>query len=53
LRIPWSGWGFVMFTISSIAWIASGAAMGVRSLITVNTVLLLTNLVGIYRWLLS
>ena len=45
--------GFVMFAISSTAWIASGAIMGVRSLVTVNTVLLLTNLLGIYRWLLS
>ena len=53
LRIPWSGWGFVLFAISSIAWIASGAVMRVRSLVAVNTVLLLTNLIGIYRWLLN
>jgi hypothetical protein len=52
-KVPWSGWGFVSFAVSSIAWIASGAIMGVRSLVTVNTILLLTNLVGVYRWLLS
>jgi hypothetical protein len=53
IKVPWSGWGFVSFAISSAAWIASGAIMGVRSLVAVNTILLLTNLVGIYRWLLS
>ena len=52
LNVPYSGWGFVLFTASSIAWIASGLIMGVRSLVTVNTVLLITNLIGIYRWLL-
>lgn len=53
IRIPSSGWGFAFFTVSSIAWIASGLIMGVRSLVVVNSVLLLTNVVGIYRWLLS
>ena len=53
LRIPWSGWGFAAFAISSVAWIASGVIMGVRSLVAVNSILLLTNLLGIYRWLLS
>lgn len=53
IKVPWSGWGFVSFAISSVAWIASGAIMGVRSLVAVNSILLLTNLVGIYRWLLS
>lgn len=53
LKLPISGWGFALFTASSIAWIASGLAMGVRSLVVVNTVLLITNLIGIYRWLLT
>jgi hypothetical protein len=53
LRLPYSGWGFVLFTASSVAWIASGYVMGVRSLVAVNTVLLVTNLIGIYRWLLT
>jgi hypothetical protein len=38
---------------SSLAWIASGLIMRVRSLVAVNTVLFLTNLLGIYRYLLS
>lgn len=53
LNIPISGWGFVLFTFSSLAWIVSGLVMGVRSLIVVNIVLLLTNLLGIYRWLIA
>jgi hypothetical protein len=53
LKIPWSGWGFALFALSSAAWIASGLVMGVRSLVMVNAVLLLTNLIGIYRWLLT
>jgi uncharacterized oligopeptide transporter (OPT) family protein len=53
LKLPASGWGFVLFTASSLAWIVSGLVMGVRSLVAVNSVLLLTNLLGIYRWLLT
>lgn len=52
-KLPVSGWGFVLFAASSVAWIASGIAMRVRSLVAVNSVLLLTNIVGIYRWLLT
>ena len=53
IKIPWSGWGFALFALSSAAWIAAGAVMRVRSLVLVNAVLLLTNLIGIYRWLLA
>jgi hypothetical protein len=53
IKVPWSGWGFAFFALSSAAWIAAGLVMRVRSLVMVNTVLLLTNLIGIYRWLLA
>jgi hypothetical protein len=53
VRIPWSGWGFAFFAVSSAAWVAAGLLMRVRSLVMVNTVLLLTNLFGIYRWLIA
>lgn len=43
----------MLFAASSAAWVVSGLIMRVRSLVAVNTVLLLTNLVGIYRYLLS
>jgi uncharacterized oligopeptide transporter (OPT) family protein len=47
-----TGWGFVVFTISSIAWILTGWLLPDRSLLTLNSDLLLVNLLGIYRWLL-
>lgn len=49
---PITGWGFVLFTISSLAWIAAGYLLPDRSLLTLNSGLLLVNLLGIYRWLL-
>jgi hypothetical protein len=52
LKIPWSAWGFAFFALSSAAWIVAGLVMQVRSLVMVNVVLLLTNLLGVYRWLL-
>ncbi len=53
IKIPWSGWGFALFALSSAAWITAGLVMRVKSLVTVNSVLLLTNLLGIYRWLIA
>jgi uncharacterized membrane protein YphA (DoxX/SURF4 family) len=46
-----TGWGFVVFTVSSLAWVALGAAQGLQSLVIQNGVLFVVNLVGIYRWL--
>jgi uncharacterized oligopeptide transporter (OPT) family protein len=47
-----TGWGFVLFTASSMAWILTGYLLPDRSLLTLNSGLLLVNLLGIYRWLL-
>ena len=47
-----TGWGFVVFTLSSLAWIVTGYLLPDRSLLTLNSGLLLVNLLGIYRWLL-
>jgi hypothetical protein len=52
INVPISGWGFVFFAVSSAAWVVAGYVMHVKSLIAVNTVLLLINCVGIWRWLL-
>lgn len=46
-----TGWGFVVFTIGSIAWLTIGVATGQTSLLVANGFLLLANAVGIYRWL--
>ena len=45
------GWGFVLFTFSSIAWIVSGLLDKEGALATQNVVLFGINLLGIYRYL--
>ena len=46
-----TGWGFVVFTVGSIAWTTYGAATGQTNLVWQNIFLTLVNLVGIWRWL--
>jgi hypothetical protein len=46
-----TGWGFVVFTVGSIAWTTVGVASGQTSLIVANGFLTVINLVGIWRWL--
>jgi hypothetical protein len=46
-----TGWGFVVFTIGSVAWTTYGAATGQTNLVWQNIFLTLVNFVGIWRWL--
>lgn len=46
------GWGFVVFTVSSMFWISFGLMSNETPLTVQNIVLLIINLVGTYRWLL-
>jgi hypothetical protein len=46
-----TGFGFVVFTVGSVCWIALGLSTGQTSLIVANTVLTVVNLIGIWRWL--
>lgn len=46
-----TGWGFVVFTIGSVAWTTVGLSSGQVSLIAANGFLTFVNLVGIWRWL--
>ena len=46
-----TGWGFVVFTLGSIAWTIIGLASGQTSLIAANAFLTIVNLFGIWRWL--
>lgn len=46
-----TGWGFVVFTIGSVAWALIGAASGQPNLLATNIFLTLVNGVGIWRWL--
>lgn len=46
-----TGWGFVVFTLGSIAWTTYGAATGQPNLVWQNLFLTVVNLIGVWRWL--
>jgi hypothetical protein len=46
-----TGWGFVVFTVGSICWAATGLSTGQINLVATNVFLTLVNLIGIWRWL--
>jgi sporulation protein YlmC with PRC-barrel domain len=46
-----TGWGFVVFTFGSIAWLGYGVLTGQGNLIWQNAILLAINLFGVWRWL--
>ncbi len=46
-----TGWGFIVFTVGSIAWTTVGVTTGQTNLIASNAFLTLVNAVGIWRWL--
>jgi hypothetical protein len=46
-----TGYGFIVFTVSSVAWVALGVLESMTSVIVQNAVLFVINLLGIYRWL--
>jgi hypothetical protein len=48
-----TGWGFLIFVASSIAWIAFAALKSETPLLIQNGVLLLVNIFGVYRNLIA
>jgi len=46
-----TGIGFIAFSVGSVAWMVIGAATGQANLIWQNAVLLLVNILGMWRWL--
>src|SRR5215210_952215 len=46
-----TGYGFIIFTIGSIAWFGLGLTTGQPALVWTNALLTLLNLFGIWRWL--
>lgn len=46
-----TGWGFVVFTVGSLAWSAVAIQSGQANLLWTNGFLTLVNVVGIWRWL--
>jgi uncharacterized membrane protein len=53
LKLPLSGWGFVLFLVSCLAWGTAALIMRERSLALMQAAFIAVNLLGIYRWLLS
>lgn len=46
------GWGFVVWAVSSAAWVYAGYVMREPSLMLLQGVFLVVDLVGIWRWTL-
>ena len=46
-----TGWGFAVFSVGALAWVAVGAGTGQHNLLWSNAFLLLVDLVGVWRWL--
>lgn len=46
-----TGWGFIVFTVGSIAWIVVAVTTGQGNLLWSNAFLTLVNAIGIWRWL--
>ncbi len=52
LNLPISGWGFVLFLVSSVSWTIAGLRMRENSLALLQAAFTVINLLGIYRWLI-
>ena len=46
-----TGWGFVVFTLGAIGWLIVAAVTGQTNLLWQNGILLVIDVVGIWRWL--
>lgn len=46
-----TGWGFAVFTLGSLCWIAVGLSGGQMSLVVANGALFVINAIGVWRWL--
>lgn len=51
LGARFTGWGFVVFLVGSIAWTVVAFGTGQQNLLATNAFLTLVNAVGIWRWL--
>lgn len=49
----WSGWGFIAFLASNVAWLAFGREAGHWRFFAQQIVFTLTSLLGIWRWLIQ
>ena len=52
LNVQESGWGFTFFFVSSVAWAWVGIKTRDHALTALQSVFVLIDVLGIYRWLL-
>lgn len=52
LHIPVSGWGWVLFLISSVSWTVAGMALRDMSLVVLQGAFVAVDLLGVWRWLI-
>jgi hypothetical protein len=52
INIPESKYGFLLLTVSAILWIIVSWRDNIMSLFWMNIVFFITDLIGIYRWIL-
>ncbi len=53
LNVPFSGWGFVAFLVSSLGWLTAALMMRETSLALLQAAFTAINVLGIYRWLIA
>jgi len=52
LNIAISGWGWVLFALSALAWTIAGMAQRDASLVVLQGAFLVVDLIGVWRWLI-
>ncbi len=52
LNLPFSGWGFALFFVSSTTWLAAAALQRETALAVLSAGYTAVNVLGIYRWLI-
>lgn len=52
LNIPLSGWGWVLFLVSSLCWTFAGVVMKDMSLAILQFAFVVVDLIGVWRWLI-
>ena len=51
LNIPWSGWAFALFLVSSLVWTGVGLLERDGALAALNLAFVAVDVLGIFRWI--
>lgn len=52
LNNRYSGWGFVLFLVSNIAWIVFGLSTHATGMVVMQIGFTATSLIGVWKWLI-